>query len=87
MIVRLFDFARMIIVPLSQVAQRTFLPEKKNGARRAPSPLPEFVTGYFLAGAAALAGAAPAFAAGAAGVAGGICAGVTALPFAFISAK
>ncbi len=61
--------------------------EQKNGAPRAPSPLPEFVLRYFFAGAAALAGAAPAFAAGAAGVAGGICAGVAALPFAFISAK
>jgi len=60
---------------------------KKNGARCAPSPLPESVLRYFFAGAAALAGAAPAFAAGAAGVAGGICAGVAALPFAFISAK
>jgi len=31
MIVRLFDFARMIIVPLSRVPQRTFLPAKKKG--------------------------------------------------------
>ena len=61
--------------------------KKKRSASRAPSPLPKIVFGYFFAGAAALAGAAPAFAAGAAGVAGGICAGVTALPFAFISAK
>ena len=60
---------------------------KKNGARCAPSPMTELVLRYFFAGAAVLAGAAPAFAAGAAGDAGGNCAGVVALPFAFISAK
>lgn len=61
--------------------------KKKSGARVRPARLPEIVRGYGFAGAAALAGVAPAFAAEAAGAAGGICAGVTALPFAFISAK